>query len=195
MSSVKVLQTAVCRELASIRVELDKVGVLEQSTVILVGSLARAARTWRSDTDFVVVTPVPVKRWSIPIDVHIHLTTREAFLQKLDEGNDFEAWTIRFGKVCLDPSGWWLSFIGKGRDQKWPDWRVKVKHARKRQSMARAMLDIGDHDAAEEEYLMAEAHIARALLLRSGVFPCLDPRCRDNWPRSARSTTQRYSIA
>ncbi len=175
MSSVNVKLAVVSRHLDEMVKELVTAGVLKEATVVLVGSLARGAGTWRSDADFVVITPEPIRRWNPPIDVHLHFTTRRAFLEKLDQGNDFEAWAVRLGKVCLDPSGWWLSFMTDGRGQRWPDWRLKVNHARKRQSLARELLDIGDHDAAEEEYLMAAAHIARALLLRAGIFPLSRP--------------------
>ncbi|MDP2920250.1 MAG: hypothetical protein Q8O43_08545 [Dehalococcoidia bacterium] len=149
--------------------------VFEQSVVILIGSLARNIPTWRSDVDFLVITPISIKRPRVPVDVHLHLTTRMEFLKKLEEGNDFEVWALKYGRTYSDPSGWWKNLLQDREYTKWPDWRKKVKHARKRLSIAATLLAEGDHAAAEEEYLMAAAHIARALLFKACVFPLSRP--------------------
>ena len=41
--------------------------------------------------------------------------------------------------------------------------------------MASGLLDVGDLDAASEELLFAASHVARATLLRDGVFPLSRP--------------------
>ena len=169
------LESTVKRHLDEIVNKLQEAQALEESTVVLMGSVAREKQTWRSDTDFLVVTTMHVSRWRVPVNLHLHLETRETFLRKLNEGNDFEAWAVRFGKVCVDLSGWWPQALADKGCQVWPDWRLKVKHARKRQSIASHMLADGDWGAAEEEYLMLAAHVARALLLRARVFPLSRP--------------------
>ncbi len=169
------LNSTVKRHLADIVAKLQEVQASAEATVILVGSAAREKQTWRSDTDFLVITPMGLPRWRVPVDLHIHFETRETFLKKLNRGNDFEAWAVRFGKVCTDASGWWPQALADKESQVWPDWQLKVHHARKRQSIASRMLEDGDWDAAEEEYLMFATHIARAFLLRAHVFPLSRP--------------------
>lgn len=169
------IESKVQGHLASIITQLRQAKVLGQASVVLVGSAARGKLTWRSDTDFLVVTPNRVRHWRVPVDVHIHFDTRDDFLAKLVSGNDFAGWAVRFGRVCVDPSGWWNSILNERGVVAWPDWHEKVQHARKRQLFACRMLAAGDLAAAEEEYLMATAHIARALLLRAGVFPLSRP--------------------
>lgn len=168
-------ESTVKRYLAKIIAKLQKAQALEEATVVLIGSSAREKQTWRSDIDFLVVTQMCLPRWRVPVDLHVQLETRETFLRKLNEGNDFEAWAVRFGKICTDASGWWHQVLADKGCQVWPDWRLKVKHARKRQSIASRVLADGDRDAAEEEYLMLAAHVARALLLRAHVFPLSRP--------------------
>lgn len=53
----------------------------------------------------------------------------------------------------------------------WPDWKGKILHARRRVVLGAELLQIGDEDAASEEFLYALSHLARALLLRANVFP------------------------
>ncbi|TET41930.1 MAG: hypothetical protein E3J66_04575 [Dehalococcoidia bacterium] len=174
-ATMKICEDTVKRYLTEILVKLQQAQVLEEATVVLLGSIARGKQTWRSDIDFLVITPVYVRHWRVPINVHVHLETREVFLKKLNQGNDFQGWAVRFGKVCADASGWWTQVLADKGRQAWPDWRLKVQHARKRQSVASRLLADGDGDGAEEEYLMVAAHIARALLLRSHVFPLSRP--------------------
>lgn len=172
---VEKLPPRVKRHLADITDKLRKFGVLEESTIILVGSVARGTATWRSDIDFLVIASTPLPRWRTTVDVSIILETRETFLRKLGEGNDLAVWAVRFGVLCIDPSGWWARVLSDVSAGLWPDWRLKVRHARKRQSVAARLLASGDWDAAEEEYLLTASHIARALLLQAHVFPLSRP--------------------
>lgn len=148
---------------------------VDQATIILMGSAARQTLTPRSDSDVLVITKFPVPRWRSPIDVHLHMETRDQFLGRLKAGDDFPAWAIRYGKVVHDPSEWWLQVTRHVAATTWPDWRVKVHHAARRLSIAAQALSDGDEEAAQEEYLMAASQVARAILLRAGEFPLSRP--------------------
>ena len=155
---------------------LKNAGGLHEATVVLVGSAARGTQTWRSDTDLLVVTPERTSRWRVPVDLHLHMETRDQFLEHLRQGEAFRAWALRFGKVVSDPSGWWGE-VGAGVESpKWPSWRLKLDHVRKKRlSIASRLLEDGDEEAAQEEYLAIASQVARALLLRENVFPLSRP--------------------
>jgi len=155
---------------------LKKAGGLHEATVVLVGSAARGTQTWRSDTDLLVVTPKPIPRWRVPVDLHLHMETHDQFLEHLRHGEAFRAWALRFGKVVSDPSGWWGEVEAGVESSKWPSWRLKLDHVRKKRlPIASRLLEDGDEEAAQEEYLAIASQVARALLLRENVFPLSRP--------------------
>jgi predicted nucleotidyltransferase len=138
--------------------------------MVLIGSVARGTATHRSDVDLLFLTNETAKAPSAPSKFHIHLFTRERFLRKLAEGDDFAAWAVRFG-VPIEDHGIWTEITKSPEAQVWPEWRKKVKHSVRRLILGARLLEIGDQDAASEELLFAIGHAARALLLRGNVFP------------------------
>lgn len=155
---------------------LRETGGGDEATVVLLGSAARGTMTWWSDVDLLVVTAEPITRWRVPIDLDLHVETRDQFLDRLRRGEDFQAWALRFGKVVSDQSGWWSTAQATHASCQWPSWRLKLDHVRrKRLSIASRLLEDGDEEAAREEYLAIASHVARALLLRAKVFPLSRP--------------------
>jgi hypothetical protein len=154
---------------------LRELGAHETASVILIGSLARKAATWRSDIDILVITEEPIKRWLVCPEVHLHVETRSNFISKLQGGDDFPAGAIRLGTVLYDPSGWWARLAQSSDAGVWPSWAPKIRLAEKRLIMAKELLAIGDLHAAEEELLTAATHIARAWLLKRKMFPLSRP--------------------
>ncbi|WP_420264630.1 nucleotidyltransferase domain-containing protein [Candidatus Magnetominusculus dajiuhuensis] len=161
--------------LSEILTQLRLLRVDKEASVVLVGSHARNKQTWRSDMDFIVVTPERIRRWKVPLNVHIIFDTRNEFTDKLIHGNDFQQWAVRFGKLLMDYSGWWNTVKNSEGIDIWPDWRLKIRHAKKAQSIASQLLMDDDWDNAEEEFLLSASHIARALLLRNKIFPLSRP--------------------
>ena len=156
---------------------LKRAGLANTATVVLVGSGARGVRNPRSDIDILVLHDdgrrIRLKR---PGDIHLQQVSRSKFLRRLENGDDYPSWALRLGVPLHDPDGWWAEQVAAELGSPhWPDWRAKVEHARKRMRMASELLDTGDVDAASEEFLFAASHVARATLLRHGVFPLSRP--------------------
>ena len=152
-------------------------GLDDGATVVLVGSGARGVRNPRSDIDVLVLhgddRRIRLKR---PGDVHLQQDSRSRFLKRLKDGDDYPGWALRFGTPLRDPGGWWAAHAAAEiENPHWPNWRPKVEHARKRIRMAFELLEVGDVDAASEELLFAASHVARAILLKQGVFPLSRP--------------------
>ena len=156
---------------------ITQLGLAETATVILVGSGARDTMNVRSDVDILVLHDE--SHWihfKCPGDVHVQQDSRSNFLRRLEGGDDYPGWALRFGIPVSDPDGWWDRQAKAERDNPhWPDWRAKVCYARKRLAMALELLEIGDVDAASEELMFAASHVARAVLLQHGVFPLSRP--------------------
>ena len=148
-------------------------GMLDSATVVLVGSSARNSMHERSDIDVLVVHEDDCRiRLDRPGDVHLQQEIRSRFLRRLEDGDDYPAWALRFGISVRDPDGWWSKQVAAELDNPhWPDWRPKVDYAKKRISVSEQLLDTGDVDAASEEMMFAASHVARAVLLQKGQFP------------------------
>jgi hypothetical protein len=152
-------------------------GLADTATVVLIGSSARDTMNGRSDIDILVLDNVERRiRLKLPGDVHLQQYSRSKFLSRLGEGDDYPGWALRFGVPMSDPDGWWAKHVASElNNPHWPDWRPKVSHAKKRMKMASKLLEVGDVDAASEELMFAASHVARAVLLKHGVFPLSRP--------------------
>jgi predicted nucleotidyltransferase len=143
-------------------------------SIILIGSAARGVRDENSDIDLLVLRtnhPNPVKNIS---GYHIQYASAAEFLRKLSAGEDFEGWSVRYGKILHD-DGVWERIKSSETVSVWPNWRVKVAHGARRLLISKTLLQSGDKDAAAEEALYAAGHIARGILLRAGIFPLSRP--------------------
>ena len=156
---------------------LTRVGLTDTATVVLVGSGARGTMNGRSDVDILVLHDDGRRiRLERPGDVHVQQDSRWRFLRRLEDGDDYPGWALRFGILIHDSDGWWAKHVAAEVDNPhWPDWRAKMGHAKKRMCLASQMLDVGDIDAASEELMFAASHVARAALLKHGVFPLSRP--------------------
>ena len=162
---------------ASLFNSLAEGGLADKTTVVLVGSSARRVMNDRSDVDILVLKDDDRRlRIEHPGEVHLQQESRAKFLRRLEEGDDYPGWALRYGIPLSDPDGWWAMQMAAERENPhWPDWFPKVEHARKRMRMTAALLEIGDYEAASEELMLATSHVARATLIRQGVFPLSRP--------------------
>ena len=156
---------------------ISHTGLGETTTVVVIGSAARGAMSGRSDIDVLVLRDdhhrILIER---PGNIHLQQESRLRFLDRLKDGDDYPGWALRFGVPIRDPDGWWAERVADELSAPhWPDWRPKVNHARKRLSIALELLGVGDVEAASEELMFAVSHIARAILLKQGVFPLSRP--------------------
>lgn len=156
---------------------LRRAGLADAATVVLIGSGARGTMNWHSDIDILVLHDdgrrIRLNRLG---DIHLQQDSRSRFLRRLEDADDYPVWALRLGIALHDPDGWWAKHASAELDNPhWPDWRAKVEHARKRMRMAWELLNMGDVDASSEELLFAASHVARATLLKHGVFPLSRP--------------------
>ena len=162
---------------ASLFDALSEEGLADKATVVLVGSSARGVMNSRSDVDILVLKDEGRRlRIEHPGDIHLQQESRSRFLRRLQEGDDYPGWALRYGIPLRDPDGWWaIQTAAERENPHWPDWRPKIEHARKRMRIAAALLEIGDNEAVSEELTLATSHVARATLLKNGVFPLSRP--------------------
>lgn len=155
---------------------LRQAGLARRAVVVLIGSYAREVSSWRSDIDILVLLPESrVTRLKPPFGAHLHVETAERFARKLDEGDDFAISAVRYGQLLYDKSGFWAKLRDRLEHAKWPGWLDKIAHAKRRLAIGDKCLEMGDYDAAAEEYLFAATQLARAVLLRQRIYPLSRP--------------------
>ena len=147
-------------------------GILDDAILVLIGSYARDAVTWRSDVDMLLLTDQPLaKRPLLPYGVHLRCEGREQFQRRLLEGDDYAIAAVRYGRLLHGDLGFWNELLGSLGHAKWPDPKAKLAQTSNRLTRADDLRRMTDIDAAIEEYLGAATQIARSTLLQQRVFP------------------------
>ena len=161
------------RKAARVLEALALQGMPDSATVVLIGSSARGATHEGSDIDILVIHEDDRRiRLDRPGDIHLQQESRSGFLKRLEEGDDYPGWALRFGIPVRAPGGWWAKQVASEQENPhWPDWRPKAEHAKKRMLTSAQLLEVGDVYAASEEMMFAASHVARAVLLKHGQFP------------------------
>jgi predicted nucleotidyltransferase len=142
--------------------------------VVLIGSWARgtAVSPW-SDIDVLVVGEGEPAL--APSRLQVMLMSSAEFRRRLEAGDDFPQWALRFGVPLSGRKAWESLRRELLPEAPWPDSERKLRQARRRWDAAEALLAMGDVPAAEEEVRFAVSHIARAELLSQQVFPLSRP--------------------
>lgn len=141
------------------------------SAVALTGSTARGRRTAISDLDYHVVGPRPDTA-GLPADVDVVAETEARLRERLEEGDDFPQWTLRFGCILVDREGSMQRAAELiERAALWPDPQAKLDHALPIAELAEKVLCVGDREAALGHVRSALTTTARGILLARRTFP------------------------
>ena len=146
--------------------------------LILIGSVARGRDTLRSDVDMLALVDNRISKPVTDDPIHLQILTRDNFARRLQNGDDFAHWAVRYG-VPLVETTVWQEFARHQAKDVWPSWQKKVSQAANRLVIAARLLKIGNLEASTEETLYAASHAARALLLRDKIFPLSRPEMVD----------------
>lgn len=146
--------------------------------LVLVGSYARGkATTGLSDVDVLIVGDEVVD--SVPDAVHVVRLSRDQLVERLEQGDDFAQWALRFGVPLTCRKQWTERAEELLRSAPWPSVDRKLRQLGRRVSVVEDLVRMGDGDAAREEVGVALNLASRALLLGAGVFPLSTPELLD----------------
>jgi hypothetical protein len=139
----------------------------EQFATVVIGSAARQTDGAKSDLGVLLVGD---KVLSVPHfhphPLHIQTIAKGNFLRRLESGDDFVAWSLRFG-IPIKGRKYWNTIKDSREAQVWPDWRRKIPQAALKLAIARSLLETEDVRSAAEDTLYSTGHTARALLLKA----------------------------
>jgi hypothetical protein len=153
------------------------------SSFAVTGSTALNRRTPVSDVDFYVVGGRPDLPDSDQ-ELDVYAIDVGQFERRLDSGDDYLHWTLRFGLILHDRGPFRWAFQRVAREHLWPDPEPKWRQACRAAERASAILRTGDHDAAMEQCRIAFSLTARWWLLQCGAFP----RARADLPEQLSQT-------
>jgi predicted nucleotidyltransferase len=147
--------------------------VATPASVVLVGSHARGTPRDGSDVDLLIVGGRDVQ--PARGRFQLILSSEEDLRSRLEQGDDFASWVLRFGKPLQGRSGWNNLRSRLSELDRWPDAELKFKKAARHLRTSKALLELGDEAAAKDEAEIALSHLARGRLLGAGVFPLSRP--------------------
>lgn len=153
---------------------LQRALALGAEGVALTGSTVRGRRTKTSDLDFMIVGERP-ETSGVREDVDVYVAGREAFWERMLEGDDYIQWTLRFGCILHDDGILQAASSHIEEDGLRPSAHRKLAQVRRGLDLAWLVLDSGDVDAAREQCRAALTTVARWVLIANGEFPL----CRD----------------
>ena len=156
------------RRIASVVEERSR--ALGAEAVVLTGSTARRRRTPVSDLDFHVIGARPQVD-DLPADLDLLSDSSADFAEKLERGDDFAHWTVRYGCVLFDTGVMREMTAHVASHVLWPDPERKLRQARRTLEFAEQLVESGDYAASLEQVRGALSLTARWWLLAHDVFP------------------------
>ena len=111
-----------------------------------------------------------------PLDVDIRCYNQSDIDRLLVEEHELIGWAILYGVILHETGGYWNALRMK--------WEARIGlpstgSAEERAQRAKQLFDdlstVGDQDAAQEQYVTMLTHLARARLIRAGVYPTSRP--------------------
>ena len=153
-------------------------------SVVLFGSAARGTIA-PSDVDILIIVDSasysPPRR---PIEVDLRWYTSSDVENLIQEGHDLLGWTILFGRLLYERDGYWTKLCHEWKHRvPLPSANKAEFRAERASQLLKKLESIGDIDAAEEQRLTMLTHVARAELIRAGVYP----KSRPELPSQLRS--------
>lgn len=160
--------------------------------IVIFGSVIRQNAKYSLDVDLLIIYENDRPSFANPpLDVDIRSYRREDIESLIQEGHEVLGWAIRFGKVLYEKDTYWTTLCDKWKDYlPLPSARIADKRAERARKLFEDIKVIGDEDAAEEQFIAMLTQMARACLIRSGIYPASRPEL----PEQLRSVGK-YSLA
>ncbi len=144
--------------------------------VVVFGSSVRDV-DFSTDLDVLYIYQVtPVSQAPPPLDVDVRAYPAADVDRLLSNAHDLLGWALRLGRVVCERNRYWTKLVEKWAKQlPFPSVDLAMQRARKSERLSAELTSAGDEDAAFEQKVSALTHLARAHLLRQGVFPASRP--------------------
>jgi hypothetical protein len=144
--------------------------------VIAIGSSVRP-EVASTDLDIIVILRESAKlKLKPPIEIDSRSYTALEVNDLIAKGHDLLGWAVKYGRVLFQRENFWSAIIEKWQDKlPLPSAEAAIKRAEDAFRRMASMFKMGDSDAAHEQALSYVTHLARAELLRNGIYPASRP--------------------
>lgn len=145
--------------------------------VVAVGSSVREG-VQSNDLDLVAIVQHDLGSYKEhpPLEVDLRIYANDGLETQIRQGHDYLGWAVRFGVVILEKNAFWSKMVSTLNDQiPLPSALVARERAITAYRHFRAVLEVGDEDAALEQVVSMLTHLARAELVEAGVYPASRP--------------------
>lgn len=92
------------------------------------------------------------------------------FWSKLDQGDDFVQWTLRYGCVLFDEGSFHQVMQYLASEDLWPFPALKFARLAEHVRLARRLIYMGDRDAAQDQVRATLTSVSRGLLLSARLL-------------------------
>jgi len=149
---------------------------LNIDAIIVVGSAIRKV-SHIADIDIIVIySNIKPSFNKPPIDVDIRAYDRAMASKLLSKGHDLLGWAVRLGCIIFERNHYWTMLRSFWINHlKFPSANEAIERAAKANKLYLDLSAAGDIDAANEMYITMLTHLARAHLIKSGIFPASRP--------------------
>lgn len=107
-----------------------------------------------------------------PIEVDLRAYEIQKVPRLLEAGHDLLTWALRFGRAIFERDSIWTNLKRDWQDKvPFPDSSVARARAAKSFALLKELEQVGDTDAAFEQWVTYLTHVARAELIDARVFP------------------------
>ncbi len=146
------------------------------SSVVAIGSSVREGVA-SADLDLVVLQERAANAFETPpTDVDLRTFKVCDVVTLVQEGNDLLGWTIKLGQPLLDKNNTWSNLVQiLSSAVPLPSAEIALERAKKTDELLGMLLAVRDTNASREQLLTLLTHLARARLVKHGVFPISRP--------------------
>ena len=144
--------------------------------IVAFGSIVRDV-SHSVDVDLLFVYSSNMPEFSTPpLDVDVRAYLEEDIESHVTEGHDLLCWSIRFGTAIHEKDRFWTNLRKRWEGRlPLPSAETEDKRAARAKRLLEDLRVIGDDDAVSEQLIAMLTHLARARLIRAGVFPASRP--------------------
>lgn len=114
------------------------------------------------------------------MEIDLRGYSRSEVTDLLESGHDLISWAVRFGELVCEREDYWTELKAGWIDRvPLPSVPDATRRAQKAWTLFLDLLDLGDPDAALEQYVTYLTHRARIELVHNDVFPASRPELPD----------------
>lgn len=147
--------------------------------IVAMGSAVRNRGHRRSDLDLLMLYEGTRPTIDAPPEIDVRSYPIALVEREIALGHEVICWAAKFGRPVYDPFDQWACLLANIQAIPLPSEMEAIERGKRSLDRAKQMLGMGDLFAADDLVLAAATQMARAQLIRRGIFPASRPELPD----------------